>query len=204
MSKNEWYFEELKPIYQRLQEAYQAFDQFYETIAPLRSQAMGLGLTELADLNYVLENLEQTHLAIVKEIAAVKRQFITILVAGWVQRSLTEGAPEPVRGRLATASPDVKKNAKLPSFGTNEYAALMRHLGVPDKLIADDRIKPDFKAVQNYLQKALAEGKNVAGIDPTQLWTESRLSFRGKKVDLRDRAEVAEYMRKEDIKKENS
>jgi hypothetical protein len=128
-------------------------------------------LDELADTIYALNQSFKFAKDMQNEIDRLKDLSVKILCVLWVK--LSDGSP--VRTEYATVTPDVMMIASIPKRSTHpeEYAALMKYLGIDMKLWShgEEVVRPHWPGLVEYLSQQISKGLPVPdGIDPTKLY----------------------------------
>lgn len=116
-------------------------------------------LEELIDLCWLLRQTSKLYDDLRKELAR-QDDTISIVVANrWLMRP-THG---PIRGELATGSPDVRDQPCIPRRSDNPeaYDAMLRDLGVPEDVVSSAAIRIDFEGIGNFLAALQQAGKPV-------------------------------------------
>lgn len=111
-----------------------------------RRTSMEEDVDELLHLRDTINFVEDA----LKQLKARDRVLKRAVCLKWV----TKGTGDPIRGKLATGSPDVKTMYQLPKPGTPEDTALRTHFGVPDGA----PFKVSFEMMQEYIAQCNAQG----------------------------------------------
>ena len=133
--------------------------EIYAEIANARRVTPRLSLPEMVDLLFIFDQSEQRIEDLRKELSKFCKQMIAIICAQWVKDNLTEINVEPIRGELATGSPDVGKSITLPKSDSQEYADLLFELCIPPKYASLIRIH--WPAMSEYISAILSAGGAV-------------------------------------------
>ena len=116
-------------------------------------------LEELVDMCWLLRQASKLYDDLRKELNK-QDEIISIVVANrWLMRP-THG---PIRGELATGSPDVRDQPCIPRRSENPeaYDNMLRSLGVPEDVVATAAIRIDFEGIGNFLAALQESGKPV-------------------------------------------
>jgi hypothetical protein len=134
--------------------------KLYQEIGNARKMASRLSLTEMVDLFFIFDQSARRIEDLRKEIDAFGRSMIQLICARWVQDSLNNGnSAEPIRGQLATGSPDVGQSVNLPKSDSPEFLELCEFFGIPaDKA---NLIRFHWPTMTEWVSQLLADGKNV-------------------------------------------
>jgi len=121
---------------------------------------------ELCDIGFLCRELERSFDDWRKDCKARRELAEKVLAYSVMMESLDGEADDVVRGKLARAVCDVKKEAIIPKRGTDEFYSLMEHFGVTGE--ATEVLKFDWKRMAEFVTKLAEEGKEVPkGIDRT-------------------------------------
>lgn len=176
---------ELLEAYRRIRSAYN--DQ-YATITRLRKYIEKCGdVKELADIDLVCREAAKYLDDIRKEFARTQDIAGKLACMIWVSDADSDG---PIRGRLSTATPNLRMTASLPNQHRDpeQYAALMNSLGVPEELRKSGVVMVYWPKMVDYLSTLCEQGKPMpAGIDMDKTYPAYSLTNRLKKgVELDD------------------
>lgn len=151
---------------QRLEELFDAMIGFQAGVQHVLSdisellQKSDLRLTEAADIGFMTREISRAFDDLRKEAEARSALAGKRIAVALTERSLNDpNTPMTIQGRLASATPDVKIEAVLPRAGTKEFDTFLEHLGVPPALVESGLIKPDWKRVQEHLNRLQEDGK---------------------------------------------
>lgn len=127
-------------------------------------------IPDLTDAGFICREAEELFDEMRKQAKAHKELAAKVLYLTMAERAIShpETAEEKSKGALASATPRVSIIADQPHRGTDEYVAFMRDVYVPDRIIADGLLKPDFKALGELVTRLIEDGKPLPpGINRT-------------------------------------
>lgn len=147
-------------------------EALYEDLIRIQSEVQGilsetsellvgpaLKLTDAADVGFITRELAKAFDDLRKEAEARSLLAGKRIAVALTERSLSDpNTPMTIQGRLASASPDVKIEASLPRPGSAEFDSFLTYLGVPPELVKSGLIKPDWKRVQELLNRMTEDG----------------------------------------------
>jgi len=116
---------------------------------------------ELVDLGYLCREISKVCDDLRKEANAKMDLISKTLVYKYADNIVNDPASEDtIRGKLATASPDVKNEPRIPKKGTPEFAELCRFFGISDEAISSGAVTFHWKHLSNYITDCQKAGKN--------------------------------------------
>jgi enamine deaminase RidA (YjgF/YER057c/UK114 family) len=151
----------LEKLYDSLVSLQASVQAVLADVSTLLQQA-GTKLPDVADVGFLAREIAKTFDNLRKEAdarAALAGQVVAVTLT---ERSLTDpNTAMTIRGRLASATPDVKIEAILPSPKSPEYVQFMQFIGVPLTLIESGLVKPDWPRVQELCNALQQDGKKL-------------------------------------------
>lgn len=112
--------------------------------------------------------------------------------------AITESDPSSIRTEYCTATPTCKTIVKIPKLSNDPegFAALMKHLGVPDDLWVERKhaaVSVNWPGLVDLLSQQQAEGKPLPeGIDPNSSYTDYSLRILGRKPIVEQSQQIQE------------
>lgn len=153
-------------------------------------------LVDMVNFLYVFRETSRLADDIRKELDGSSGLMEKVCCAMYIARcSNDQMRPEPIRTGMATGTPSVKMGARLPSRRDEpeNFAALMKYLGVDDSAIATDVVRPHWPGIVASLTQLAAEGKPLPpGVDTNAtypVYTVSLKCCRALEEVIRDLAE---------------
>jgi len=141
-----------------------AHDKLYELTGPVldKIKKRQYSNEELADLGFLFREMESL-LDETRKDAKARKELTGKLLAFLIIAAQTEDIsnPDKVRGRLATARPDVRVRAKLPKKGTPEYERALDYFYIPRRAVDEGIMKIDWNKASDFLTTLVEEGKKV-------------------------------------------
>jgi hypothetical protein len=119
-------------------------------------------ITELADLAYVLRQLDDMIHDMHKKSASTYELAGRLLCLMWAKN----GSDEPVRTPYCTITPKIKMAANLPKRGSDEYIALLTSMGFTAEMLETDAVRPHWPGLTDFITQRLTEGRALpAGLN---------------------------------------
>lgn len=148
-----------------------------------RVQASGGDSGELVDCSLVLRQVAQLADDLRKEAEGTQRLLDKVCCAVWVRehQNDTRAKPDGIAGTLGKGHPQVKMVSVLPKKRTDEYRALMKHIGVPEKLVESGLVSVHWPSMQDMLMERAASGAPMPpGINPDKTYPDFRMDVRSR------------------------
>lgn len=139
-------------------------------------------LSEMADTAFVLKEVAALADHIRKECNRELALLSQIFTAMWAMSPEVDG--KAVSTDYCTVYPDPVKRAAIPSFtkSPDEYALLMRDIGIPENVIKDGLVMLHWDRYGDYLTNLERTGAPpIEGSRAQRLYTEFRLRIRRKR-----------------------
>jgi hypothetical protein len=130
----------------------------YEQVCMARNAAPSLPLEDMADCAYVLNEMSKLADDMRKEAKLLSEILQRFACIRWATQPDASG--EVVRGKLCTASPNIREMRHLPSREKEpeKYKALLRHFGVPEEHIESGVLHVTYPVMVDYLTKRAEQG----------------------------------------------
>ena len=109
----------------------------------------------MVDLFFIFDQSSKRIEDLKKELDRFGRQLIAIICARWVQESSPESA-EPIRGELATGSPDIAQSVSFPKKDTPEYEKMLDEFCIPRRMAG--YISFHWPTITEYATQLLSSG----------------------------------------------
>lgn len=163
------------------------YKEQYRYIVQLREKLERLPLTEAIDIGFLLREMGTLSEDLRKELGHLRELLERIVCIKWIAHSLNDPSKaQPIRGELATGSPDVKQAAALPREKDNPaaYAAFMSQLGVSGDALNFSLVRPHWPAMMDYFSALAEKGKPLPrGINVDKTYPIYKVTFRRRKVN---------------------
>lgn len=139
------------------------FEVYKDCIAHLSNmQIARYNITELVDYMYILHKAAELAEDLRKELNRQRETMARMTCIRWVQETVNSGEnPEPIRGKLAIGSPDVRSALSMPKVDTAEHDAIMETLGIPHAAIETGLFRIHWPRLVDYITDLQAQGKNI-------------------------------------------
>lgn len=155
--------------------------EVYNLMATTAADMNRITVEDDADMGLLCREMEELFDEMRKEVKARKELCGKIIAMDFAKRSLAGDVNDKVSGEIATASPDVKQQPKIPKQGTDEFLELMEAVGVSKEVALSGAVKLDWNGMGDYVAKQVALGKKIPpGI--TKLYPVFVATFRRKHV----------------------
>lgn len=113
----------------------------------------------LVDAGFLMREIEN-HCDDLRKEAKAKKNLVEMVIA---KRAITDSVNEAgvgnIDGRLATGTPDVKQEPKMPKKGTAEYVALCQYFGLSEKAIRAGVMSPHYLRLGEWATEATKNGE---------------------------------------------
>lgn len=150
----------------------------YRHLIYVRDNLKDLTQEDLVDIALVLRSISALADDIRKECNGIKELVERVVCLRWVQATLNDpGAPDAIRGELATGTPDVRQMASLPRPNSDPegYEKLMRSIGAITAA-RKDLVRPHWPGLTEWITRLAKKGKQLPkGIDPNKTYPLYRL-----------------------------
>lgn len=154
-------------------------------------------LTELADAVFALRKTEELLEDTRKECSKLLELAEQVTCIRWLACS----DHEPIRSEYCTASPDVKQTVAIPSKSSPEYAALLKHYGIPE----GSPFVPHWPSLLKQVSADLAAGGSIPpGCDPNKMIRVCKVRTLTKKKPILDEGEAVPLISVEALKESYS
>lgn len=147
-------------------------------------------LKELIDFIYVIRTTSEMFNDLRKEASGVEVSMINVACLLYLSR----GKDGPIRGDLATGTPNVTMSAKIPSLkkDPDNFIKLMEYFGIPASPIKEGILKPYWPGLCEHISKCATEGKPLPpGIQKDSQYPVYKMQIRNK-VDIINAVESAQ------------
>lgn len=156
--------------------------KYYGLLSAVRDAAKDKKYTlpESVDLLYVIRETSKLLNDLRKESDGVENVMINITCLLY----LTKSDDKPIRGKLATGSPNVSMIAKIPNMKRDpeEFAALMEYFGIPRGPIEEGILKPYWPGLCEHISRCAEEGKPTPpGVSKDSQYPLYKMSIRHKR-----------------------
>lgn len=146
---------------------------------------MELSMEDLVDMGYLCRDMERYLDEMRKEVKSRKELIGKLLAFHVAQQSLndTEKLQVTVKGELATGTPDVKLQPKIPEPKTEEFSQLMEYFGLSRDRLAgiEDCLRLSFNGMRDLVSRLAEEGYPMPpGVVKT--WPVYTTTFRRRKT----------------------
>jgi len=160
-------------------------------------------ITNNVDFLYVMRETSKIANDLRKECDGIIKIFENVTCALWV----TQNEAGPIRGALATGSPDLKVGVNLPNQNREpeKFEALMNFFKIPNDAVKNKVVKLYWPGLCEHISNLIEEGKPLPpGIDPTKTYPTysvrilmfKNLDELGRDLDAAGRKEVEEARNK--------
>jgi len=161
--------------------------ELYELMAEIDSAAKERVIRpepDMVDIGFLCRETETVFDEMRKEVKA-RKELLGKIISVWHTEGVMKGeiTKESAQGILATGSPDVSQQPKIPKRGTPEFLALMKFLGVSEELSSGERppIQFDWNGMGVLMGERARQGLPVPpGI--TKMYPVFTTVFRGRKT----------------------
>jgi len=151
-----------KPFKKRYDDIQKILVDAIHILEDLKDDVFSLPVDELVDIGYLLREIANSFDQLRKNYNNKRELIELILCRALVERSIAGNTDKIFRGVLASASPKVAQQPKLPKRGTEEYVALCKWLGIPDDQIAKEYVSFHFPS----LTKLMTENAETGAPNP--------------------------------------
>lgn len=125
-------------------------------------KSASLSLAEQADAGFLFRDLMNVFDECRKEAKATQELAGKLIAARVIQDSVGKpGASDNVKGKLCSATAQMRMEAQLPEKGTPERLALLVHFGVPKELAESELVKPDWDKMAEHVTELAQKGKKL-------------------------------------------
>ena len=150
----------------------------YDVILDCRQQAVDIPNETLVDIAFILRSMSEYCNDLRKEMDK-NREFVEkIACMRWVQDSLNDNTDSPIRGKLATGTPQLRQMASLPSQSKDpiNYVKFMKRIGVFGQALKRGLVRTHWPSIVDYITELTEKGKPLPpGIDPSKTYPMYRL-----------------------------
>ena len=148
----------------------------YQHLSRIRDQikANMYNTNEIVNFIYVMRDIAKFAEDLKKEANGVEQIAVNVACAIWI----TKESSEPIRGALATGTPNIKIAAAIPNQRREPEAfeALMVSLGVDPKAVVNGTVKPYWPGIMEHISSLAEQGLPLpAGIDINKTYTQYKM-----------------------------
>ncbi len=172
----------------RAQKLYEKFvdihTDVYNYLSETNDEVKGikLSLGDLVDMGYLCREIEKFMEELRKEIKFRKELCGKVISLAIAKQNLNDPGKvvERIEGELATGTPDVKLQAKLPNRGTEEFHKLLEFLDIPKEMAESKCFKLSWNGMTDLVTQLAEEGKPLPpGVEKS--WPIYTTTFRRRK-----------------------
>lgn len=117
-----------------------------------------LSIEDLCDTGFLMREIGRI-LKDLKDGLESKQGIVSRVLASRAATAALQNEMLDLRGKLCSATPEVKTKPIFPKEGTDDYSKLMRWIGVSNELIDSPLLRPSFKGLEAELTKRMALGE---------------------------------------------
>ena len=163
-------------------------DDLYAAIIGINKSMRTDTVEDMVDLCLILRSTSELVDSSRKDCNGMKDLLTKVVCMKWANECLNMGAgkPKPIRGKLASGSPDVAQTASLPSKRNTpkDYELFMRSIGAW-QAGNRDLVRPHWPGITVHITECLSAGKPLPpGIDPNKTFPVYKFNPLRKLVDL--------------------